>query len=540
MARHFLYLTNSRLVSLVARGRRIAGRREFEVEAGATPEFEAHLRAHRRAPTHLFTDLAEEDFRLDTIPHVGARDREAILNRKLSQVYRTTPFRQAIVQGREREGRKDDRVLYTAISNPEVLQPWLEAIERLEVPLVGIHSSAAFSGKLLAALQLEFPHTLLVTFTPGEAIRQTYFRDREVRFSRLTPIDLAEGEDLGTLVTEETTRTYQYLDSLRNFGDADTLEVIVLAHPKDRPALEPHLRDFGQIRYRLLDIEQVAATLGMKPPPLTSSAEGVLAHLFLRRRSPNDFAGAELRRNAVLRNARLALNVASGLVLAVGLAWGLYALSNVVKAEAADFARQREVGRMRAETERILRSLPVEGMGGTAMREVVAFYTSSLRDHPSPVEFLLPVTQVLQAHSRIRVLQVSWQSTADLKAAPPLTPMSLRDQAPIRSLKRGTEASAPAPTGEAAEVAFSERRHGVALLEASVRVLGGDYRGAVSEAETFANSLAAMPGYSAELVESPLDTRPALTVQGKILEREPASGELRFVVRIARAGRSPS
>ena len=62
----------------------------------------------------------------------------------------------------------------------------------LPVPLAGIHSAAAFSGQLLAALQLEFPHTLLVTFTPGSGIRQTYFRDKEVRFSRLTPLDLED------------------------------------------------------------------------------------------------------------------------------------------------------------------------------------------------------------------------------------------------------------------------------------------------------------------------------------------------------------
>ena len=37
------------------------------------------------------TDLAEEDFRLDTIPHVGSRDRQAVMARKLTQVFRNSP-----------------------------------------------------------------------------------------------------------------------------------------------------------------------------------------------------------------------------------------------------------------------------------------------------------------------------------------------------------------------------------------------------------------------------------------------------------------
>ena len=60
------------------------------------------------------------------MPHVGARDREAILERKLTQIFRNVPYRHAQLQGRETEGRRDDRVLYTAVTNPEVLRPWLE------------------------------------------------------------------------------------------------------------------------------------------------------------------------------------------------------------------------------------------------------------------------------------------------------------------------------------------------------------------------------------------------------------------------------
>ena len=39
----------------------------------------------------------------------------------------------------------------------------------------------------------------MVTLSPGGAMRQTYFRDGEIKFSRLTPVDLEEGQTLGAI-----------------------------------------------------------------------------------------------------------------------------------------------------------------------------------------------------------------------------------------------------------------------------------------------------------------------------------------------------
>jgi hypothetical protein len=46
-----------------------------------------------------------------------------VVARKLAQIFRNTPYRYAQLQGREAEGRRDDRVMYTAVTNPEVLRP---------------------------------------------------------------------------------------------------------------------------------------------------------------------------------------------------------------------------------------------------------------------------------------------------------------------------------------------------------------------------------------------------------------------------------
>jgi hypothetical protein len=538
MGRHILYLTNESLVSLAASGGRIAARKVFPVSDAGLAEFEEHARHMKGAPTHLITDLAEEDFRVDTIPHLGARDREAVLARKLSQIFRNTTYRHAIAQGREAEGRRDDRVVYTAITNGELVRPWIEVLERLEVPIEGIHSSAVFSGRLLADLKLAFPHALLVTFTPGDALRQTYFRNREIKFSRLTPVDLEEGETLGSMLASEVGRTWQYLDSLRYFQSADHLEVCVLVHPKDRPAVEPALRDYDQVHYRLLDTEQVSAKLGLKPPPLSSSAEEVLAHLFLKRPGENHFAPPELRKFAVLRSARVGIGSAAAAVLAGGLAYGGWNLSLALKGHELDLQTTRKIQAAQREYDEVMRSMPAFGTGGQTMRDAVAFYSGNLRDYPSVETFLQPLSVVLERYPSVRLTQVAWEATDDDKALPVLVPLLPRDPAPLRTPSKGAEPAAAAARqapGGAQDSLFPSGRHAVALLEGLVAVQGTDFREALAAVEGLVEAIGKLPGYRAGLIDSPLEVTSKYAIQAKLDDNAPVKSQARFSLKVSRA-----
>ena len=110
MAKHFLYLTNDRLISLVWNRGAITSRESFLSAEAVSASCVAYIEKYRHLPTYLITDLVEEDFRLDTIPHLRASDSEAVINRKLSQIYRSSNLRHAIIQGREEEGRRGRRV----------------------------------------------------------------------------------------------------------------------------------------------------------------------------------------------------------------------------------------------------------------------------------------------------------------------------------------------------------------------------------------------------------------------------------------------
>jgi hypothetical protein len=415
----------------------------------------------------------------------------------------------------------------------------VEILERLKVPVEGIHSSAVFSGRLLAELGLTFPHALLVTFTPGDALRQTYFRNKEIKFSRLTPIDLEEGETLGGLLAGETTRTFQYLDSLRNFVPEDRLEVCVLVHPKDRVAIEPALRDYDQIRYRLLDIEQVAAKLGLKPPPVSSSAEEVLAHLFLRRPTENHFAPDELRQYSVLRKARGAILAAAGIVLAAGLAYGGWNLGLALQERERNLQTRQQIQAASQEVDEINRALPTSGVGGPAMRETVAFYNDSLRAYPTVASFLIPISTVLDRYPKIRLTQIVWQATDDDKVIPQISPIAPRAAPPIKTYGKGAEPAPQSGGGQKVPAAqsggiFSSGRFAVAILEGTVKVDGIAFREALSQVEALTADLGKLDGYRATIIESPFEITAHSSIQGRLLDRDAEPSEARFTLKVSR------
>jgi hypothetical protein len=534
VALHFLYLTNTRLVSMATRGKRIVARREFAVSGAGAAEFERYLAGMASDPVHLFTDLSEEDFRLDTIPHVGARDREAILARKLSQIFRNTPYRHAVMQGRESEGRRDDRVIYTAITNPEVLRPWVDVMERLRVPLAGIYSAAVFSAVMLEELDIAFRHTLLVTFTPGDAMRQTYFRDGEIKFSRLTPVDLEEGQTLGAMIADETTRTWQYLDSLRHFGSDDRLEVCVLVHASDRASVQPELRDFAQIQHRLIDIEQASTKLGLRPAPLDSTAEEVLVHLYLLRRSASHFASSELRRYATLRQVRIAVDRASVAILAAGVAWGGWNVARSYTGSEVDAAAEQRLAEINQEYDAVTRAMPSFGVGGATMRDVVSFYSSSIKPFPALAGFVERLSTVLGRHAGIQLTQLSWQAADDPNVMPAMSRSAPAVAPPVKSVRKAADASAAAPVADpnAANPPFAGGRYAVALLEGTVHADADGFRNATERVARLAAEIGRIPGFRADVVESPLDVRSSLALQGRLVDSAPAEMDLRFLLRI--------
>ncbi len=550
MAKHYLYLTNDKLVALVWSGGAIVGRETFTVNDANAAEFNDYLHKHRLMPTWVVTDLIEEDFRLDTVPHLRGGDQEAVLARKLGQVYRASNYRHAIIQGREEEGRRDDKVLLHAVTNPDLLKPWMDALERAEVPLEGVFSSPVLSGRLLKDLDVFFHHTLLVTIIPDFGLRQTYFQNKQVKFSRLTPIVYDESRSVGALIAAETSRTWQYLDSLRFFGGEDTLEVCILVHDNDRELIADAIRTFPLLKYRFLDISEVAAKIKLKPAPTSSHSEEVLVHLYAQSASENHFAEPLQMRFGTFRRTRIGLFAATaGIILAgaAGAAFNLYNASNVRTTIDRSDAELRTV---QLEYQAVSDTLRRQTLASDTVHDASAFFNAQIRPLPAaPAQMMRDLGDVIAEFPKVKLTQLVWVASPEDNVLPFYNPGGRAAVGEVRSetIKQFSPppggifgGQAPAPVMAMAQSVadpnppLAGNKFQIGVIEGTIVPFSGDFREAIAEVNRFCDRLNKVPGFKANVVTLPIDVQPAAKITGTS-DQARGAGDAVFAIRVVKA-----
>jgi hypothetical protein len=220
-----LCASTSHLSAAVWTGRRLVGCRGFEDDHAGQAAFQDLLRSTPGVPVYLMADSVDEDYRFETLPHVSGSDRREMVQRKLKQLYRSSPFYGGSLQQQDSDRRRDDRYLFAALTNPEIFAPWLQLLLATKAPVAGVFPLALVSLALVKRLGLEQQNVLLVSkHTAG--IRQTFLKDQQFRISRLTPVRVAEG-DAHEHYAEEIRNTRMYLDALNVTHVEDPVTIII-------------------------------------------------------------------------------------------------------------------------------------------------------------------------------------------------------------------------------------------------------------------------------------------------------------------------
>ena len=221
--KRLFYFTGYRLSVLHWKGRSLAGSSSFEPTDEGLEKFRSYLQQTEKVPGKFLVDVIEEDFRNEIIPHVGARDRKAVVSRLVDRYYRSSQeFSYSEIIGRTKKGRKNDIVLLGAMTNPQLIRPWLNIIEECEVPLSGIWTLPIVSKKLLKTIKATSGVVLLVSQQVNSNVRQTLFRDGKLVSSRQSIInqDMKDISGIGELAAPEVNRTIDFIRA-QNLVGAD-------------------------------------------------------------------------------------------------------------------------------------------------------------------------------------------------------------------------------------------------------------------------------------------------------------------------------
>jgi len=487
-----IFLSADNLHAQFMAGGKIATQRDFPNSPSGHEKFAGFLKAVA-CPAYLLVDLIEEDFRQEAIPHLIGSKRTALLQRKLEQFYRGTPFHQATLLQRQKSGRRDDDILFSALTNPAHITPWLNIMLAQKIRLAGIYSVPQISGPLVK----DHPsnHLLLISWEKFSGLRQTYFSEHRLQISRLTPI-YAE-LSFRDAVVKELARTYQYLKSLSLLPPGQTLDVRILCHRNDMAQLQAELPDSQDMRYDFTDIEKIGKQHNIDHTFTDSNASQIFLQHLAAHPPKTHYANGTHTHYFSLWQIKHAINLASGALLAGALLWSAFNFWNSSGDSSETESLKAQAQRALNEAQKITLTFPSTYAPAADMKSAVSVMRKLDQYASVPQDILKPLSAILDRYPQIKLDGLAWQMNASEPVAP------------------NTRADVPAH---------------VITIKGHLADFANDYRGMLDYLERFQGDLATQ-GYQVTALTKPLDVSPAGSIADK---RESNVHALDFSLKISR------
>lgn len=410
--RRLLYLDTNHLSAFLWQGGSLREEGNFSAGDEGIATFSEYLHKHHRSNFYLLADIAEEGFQIEALPYTQGADRRALLTRKLGQYFYGSPLAAAISFGREKSGRRDEKFLFTALTRPQLFEPWLAAMRTTQVQFAGVYSLPLLGTQLLDKIQPPRTQCLLITLTRG-GVRQSYFENGQIRFSRLTPLSASGAVEAAAACAAEAAKIHQYLLGQRLVSRGTPLPVITLAHPAHTGAFLDLCRNTEDLQFQIVDLHALGHTCGLKSLPLDSRSEALFLHLLAQRPPRDQFAPAADRRFFRLWQARSVLTSTGAIALL-----GCLLFAGKQFYEVIDLRSRTEETRAQATSEgekyaAIQKTYPPMPTSTDTLRTVINRY-DDIEKRSAPLEPLyLSISGGLQDAPRVEVERIDWLLSAN-------------------------------------------------------------------------------------------------------------------------------
>jgi hypothetical protein len=488
-----VYLSPRGGAILKGRARKLEWLGELSGDESGPTAFSRILLNQPTRPVWLLVDSVDEDYRLESLPHVWGKARQEMLERRLRQLYRGQPFCTTWRQGRAAEGRRDDRFLFTALSDSDWLTPWLSAIQSTGFPLAGISLISSAAQALLNRLKIRDPQVMLVS-RQSAGLRLSYFQDGLLRFSRLTP-----GARSELNCADEVSKTLLYLTSQRIIPREARCTIYLLDLEHDLAPTLASLNADPLFDARLIAPGQVAQALNVPEEFLLAAPGGALLAAQVGVPPAFNLAPNQLRRSFQLHRVRRLLNGT--------------ALTCLLGGAAAAGAQWLETKQYQSDTRTLMQNL--------AHNETL--YQETLKQYP---RISIPPDMLRQAVQIAHTLESDPRSPED-----PLAILSQAlDRHPLIVLQNLSWRD---------KLAAGQGQGNHLEIRAQVLPFDGNYRVAVEHTKSFMATLSTLPGVSSvTLVEGPVSAETASPLSGSTLNSASPS-EARFRLSFDYQGATP-
>lgn len=422
--------------------------------------FARFLDNHQNYPVIIIADVIEESFRLDSIAHVSANDRKAILDRKLEYLFRGSSFRTARVTSRQSTGRRDDNILLSALTKPEVIQPWIDVILSKKMAIQSITSAPYILEKYAIRQELgKTENLLLVSLEEGSGFRQTFLQNGRVLFSRSTKLDLEEGGSPGVSIRKETLHIRKYLERVKLLGLNSDLKFHVLS-PFQTDEIAKAFRSTDSFESLRTQDEAASSPIemhGNRPSTLTVVLAKTLSHT----RPENVYAPPKAKRFQIIRRISQGLVAASIILLATTLL-----MQTPVFIEVSNQWQQRDsviaaTKPYTKEYERLSQGFPETPIPSKEMELVVSTAQKIAAQSIQPASTMNLISEALEKSPDLQITAIRWSLEEQAPAeAPRFDPFgAIRDMSNKAKFRRSIFEERTLPKLTIDGIAYSPRSY---------------------------------------------------------------------------------
>jgi hypothetical protein len=482
------------------RSGRIAECRTFPDNETGQAGFKEYLTAFGGVPVYIVVDAIEEDYRFETLPHAFGRDRADMVSRKLKQHYRNTPYMSATFLGRDSGKRRDDRFLFSSLTNADLINDWLQAVLARGLPVGGIYLLPMLSATLVEKLGVKAPRLLLVFQRVG-ALRLTFFRDRQFRLSRLTRGDGGRADNRARFFSEEISNTRLYLHALRTMTLDEQLTVLLLDRSDDLEEVAATIRSENpSLECVRIGRREIGSKLSI-PDSLLDTPFSIALTLLGLKTPEGNLAPANVTVGYRRYQARRGIYAGCGALAAAAMLWTAVNLYNAMTTrwDTEDAARQTAL--LSSQYLEVTRQFPQTPASAENLQKAVEI-AQQLRDSVhTPRRVMAVVSKALEASPSVFIREFGWKygtATIDVEGG------------------GSRELATPATSGA---VAAATPRKESALIDGEIRPFRGDYRTAIATINGMAARMAEEPDVAeVQVVKLPLNVNPSLSLSGNTLE----------------------
>lgn len=416
MMKRLFYFTGYRLSVLHYKGKELVGSSSFEPTDTGLDDFRSYLAQTPNIAGKFLVDVIEEDFRKEIVPHVGRRDRKSVINRLVDRYYRASKnYFYSEVIGREKKGRKDDVVLLSAMTNPQLMQPWISIIEECEVPLSGIWTMPLVSKKILKILKASTGVVLLVSQQVNSNVRQTLFRDCKLMSSRQSIInqDINDISGIGDLAAPEVKRTIDFLRGQNLVSPDEVINLHLLGSDEQLLSLQNAFIAKEKQTVTIHRIADINKNLGLQGVGEKFS-DGIFAWLCLGQNfTTSHYGESKLFINYYNKLAATALYVCSLLILIVSVLVTESNISQAMEYEKSITLLQQEENNYKDLYSKKFKDFEDVFENAGLMNSAVDLANRiKLNSATSPLDFMITLSEILNQKSigTLYIDKIEWQA----------------------------------------------------------------------------------------------------------------------------------